>query len=259
MDILFDFIFFVQAGIRAFASGRLSSLGLAISVGTALGALSWWACSNFSLLWNRKYDLKPFHHILCALAGALTIFFSVWFFALPLFNDIAVAAVDNWRLRVRVETAWTDTAFRQAYQAVRQLGLEDFSNFPPPKSGIGAIPQNNPQSRLTLAQVYADAALSNWRLRRPFLARVLSTGDNISPQVISADMSAWFATGSQTYPADRAISLVAGQLHRQATARAPRVVWLGRALSILLFFLFQAVLFAIIGHAAYSDIKTASY
>lgn len=223
-----------------------------------LAALCWWGASAYSRLWNLRFRITLHHHVLCLLAAALTLVFSVLFASLRYTRDAAEASIDHWRTELLNDSEWANRTFIAAYEAVNALGIEDFSQHPPPGSGGRTIPLAKAESIAASASIYANSAATDFRQRRPFLSKVLLVRPEIPKERINLVVNEFFAKGGQTYSLEEAIDIAAGEIKSTLQPQTGRVVPLARLLLVALFVLVQIIPFGLIGLAAYQDLKVTT-
>jgi len=219
-----------------------------------LAGLCWWACCVYARLWNKKFRVIVLHHIFCAMASLLTLVASVTYAALRHAAEVAATSVAVWEQQIGFDSLWAAKTFKSAYDQVKALGIEDFSQYPPPPAG-GRIPASSERSQFECAQVYASSAAVHFKEQRPFLNRIIQTGSEVPADVLRADMRAYFAGGQHTYPTSKGIQLVAAKVKEGLQAHLPRVVSVFRSCLVGIFFLGQIVAFGFVGWAAYRDLK----
>lgn len=224
-------------------------------VGALLGAVCWFVASRYSRLWNVRYHVRPWHHVLCGLAAAATMVATLGYVAVRYAREAALSSIERWHVELQQDQPWARSTFRRAYYAVEKLGLEDFSMFPRPEAGGRRVPLNDERSRVAAASVYADSACGHFRSSRAFLSRVLWPRSALPRDVVESDIRQWFAALHRDYPFDQAVALVARKIKEQLDLQTPRVVKLARLAAVLVFLVFQAVPFGLIGWGAYRDIR----
>ncbi len=227
---------------------------LALLIGLVLAALCWYICSVYARSWNRRFHIRFSHHVLCAFASILTLFFAVIFPALAYTKEAALASIDLWKYQLNLDSPWAAATFARAYEEVKRLGIEDFSRVPPPGAPNSFIPTNHDESRQVAALAYANEACRHFDDRRPFLSKVVWSSPGVPSRTIFNDVHQWHQT-NPNYPPSRAIEIAAGQIRQGLEPQVPRVVYLSRIAVLILFALVQAVPFGLIGWAAYRDIK----
>ena len=258
MSLLQDFLSLLAGCIALFAANSRPQFGLTLVIGIALAALCWYGCSRYSRLWNLRYRVTFTHNILCALAAILTLAFTVVFAALHYTKEAAYVSVQAWEAHINLDAIWAETTFATAWQKVKSLGLEDFSNVPPPGMPNSHIPTNKPASIHLAAATYAKASVEHLNKNRPFLSKILQAHTELPSRVLDADVNNYFATVSKSYPPMRAISLVASEIKGQLDDQLPRVVTTFRYLAVGLFLGVQLVPFGLVSIAAYKNLKVVT-
>lgn len=258
MNFLGDLLSLLGLCLGLFFSLDRKGFVLSLIIGVVLAALFWVACSNFSKLWNLRFRTKPLHHVLCLIAALLTLVFTVLFAALQYTKEAAYASVVAWQAQINLDQAWADATFAWAFDAVRSLGIEDFSKVPVPGSPGGShIPTNHDESILTAASTYANGAADHFKRNRQFLSLIIQGKAEVPQDVLQADIKNYFATVSKSYPPPRGIALVAEEMRRELDVQVPRVVTYARITLVILFLLAQSLPFGLVAWAAYKDLKIA--
>lgn len=219
-----------------------------------LAGLCWWACSVYSHLWNKRFRVSIIHHVMCAFAAIITLLASIVFVSLKHAETAAGISVEAWKVELGLDMVWANSTFASAYQKVKSLGLEDFSKAPPPPLG-STIPAVNERSQIECAYTYAASAANHFNRRRPYLSSISSAKAEIPRDVLREDIRLHFATIGNTYPTEKAISLVSREIRQELRANLPRVVKVLRIQLLVVFFLCQLIPFGLVGWAAYRDLK----
>lgn len=228
---------------------------ISIIAGLILAGLSWWFCSLFARLWNTKYTLNGWHHLLCALCALLVFSAVVVGSSLRFTQQVAEALVEGWSEDLQTDGAWSDTTFLRAYDEVKAEGKENFSGYPDPRDGGNTIPMTLGPTRELVAKITAEEAADHFDANYPFLSLVLVPDADIPQEVIAQDVKTYFDSGGQTYPHVAAIKLAANNIRLGLQQQAPKVVFYSQlALGSLFLLLFLATL-AAIAVGAYQDIK----
>lgn len=229
----------------------------ALFVGAILAALCWWGCSSYSRLWNLRYRVTLGHHALCGLAALLTLLFTLVYASLAYTKDAAYDSLQGWQKEVNQDQKWASRVFADAYHAVQKLGIEDFSNYPPPEQGGQLFPSSDERSIITAATTYAASGAAHFAEHRPFLSRLLRAGTEVPQQIAAADTKAFFASAKkgENYEVRRALTLVAKEIRRNLDEQVPRLVILSRRIAVVAFLLVQLIPFGLVGIAAYRDLK----
>jgi hypothetical protein len=252
--LILDLLSLLTGSVAIYSVRNPTGFRLAVFVGVVLALVCWYGCYAYTRLWNRRFHVKPIHHVLCALAALITLGFSVLYPALAYVREAGEASIASWEATVNRDGVWAATTFRTAYQAVRKLGIEDFKGVPEPGAVQSWIPTSHDESRQTAAGVYASSACNHFSRSRPFLSKLVWARPGIPTEVVFADVRRWHRT-NPNYPPERAIELAVEQIRAGLVAQVPRIVALSRILTIILFLLAQAVPFGLVGWAAYRDIQ----
>lgn len=245
----------VLACISMLASTSPRTFALTVLAAIVLATACWWGCTNYSKLWNTRYHITPVHHILCGIAALATLVFTVSYVALRHTRDIASTAVEGWRREINQDNRFRQDTFVKAYNGVRALNIEDFSEYPPPPGGR-RVPLRFDQSRTTLAMIYATEASRDFQRKNVFLSRILWPESTVPRQAVESDMRAFFERNpGGTYMGDHATDLATRLIRGALVPQTARAVYLFRTTAILLFLFFQAIPFTVIGYAAWKDLK----
>jgi hypothetical protein len=229
---------------------------LTLLIGVGLAAAFWWACSGFSRLWNTRWQLKPLHHCLCALAALLTFTAATLFASLRFAKDAALQSIENWQSEINHDAPWEGEVFQNAYNDIKAQGKEDFSAFPPPSAGGNTVPVSHPESKFRVAEIYADAACKHFTVHHAFLGRVIwPPASSVPRDIILSDVNAWFQAKHESYMLNQAVALAASQIRSKLESQTPRVVYVSRFILFGIFLVAQAVPFGLIGYGAYQDLK----
>ncbi len=255
MNLICDFFSLLAGCVEMLAALDRRGLYFAAGIGLVLAIICWVTCSFYSKLWNKRYQVHFVHHSLCALAALLTLAFAVVFAALKYTKEAAYASVMLWEVQINSDVPWANATFTKAYDAVKHLGVEDFTNVPAPNTPGSHIPTNHNVSILAAVFTYATQAAKHFNAARPFLSLILHSQTDVPTQVLDADVKNYFATVSKNYPPQRAISLVTVEIKKSLDAQLPRVVIVSRRIAIAGFVLVQLIPFGLVGLAAYKDIK----
>jgi hypothetical protein len=227
---------------------------LVLVIGIVLAAACWGACSYFSRLWNLSFRLTWTHHLLCGVAAVLTLMATVLYASLKYTQAAALDSIDAWEQQIIHDGAWSNQVFVQAYEAVKRLNIEDFSNYPPPQAGGHTIPAGHEESGKLIASTYANSAYRHFNSHRPFLSAIVPA--DVPLAKLEEDLRNWFEQHPDSnYELKRAVDLAASEIKAGLVPRTPRVITVARTVVILGLILAQAVPFGLIAHAAYKDIK----
>lgn len=241
--------------IGMMASRTPRAFMLTVIAAVLLAGACWWVCTNYSQLWNRRYQITMVHHVLCGIAAVMTLVFTLVYMSLSFTKDIAVNAVNDWSTAIHQDNLFKQTTFNTVYQSVRALGIEDFTNYPAPPRG-NRVPLNHEQSRTLMAKTYGDAACRDFQQKNPFLSRIIWPEAQVPVSAVRGDMTAFFSRNpGGTYMDHQAIGLAVRLIRGALEPQTRRVVSLSRTAAVLLFLFVQAIPFTVIGYAAYKDLK----
>jgi hypothetical protein len=256
LDFIRDLSLLVFGCVAMFSLFEFKAFLGTLIGGLFLGLACWMLCSRYSRLWNLSYRVTVTHHVLCGIAAVLTILFTVTFVSLKYTKPVTEALITAWQLQLLADLSWEQKAFRKTYEAIKALGVEDFTNYPHPDRGGHIVPASEMVSRRTLASIYSSEAVKHFHETHPYLSMVLSAEPGISPGMITDDVSAFFSAHPQdNYSNLSAVKLAADHIRQGLNARAPRVVPISRGITVVLFILVQSIPFSAIGVAAYRDLK----
>lgn len=249
-----DFLALLFSSIGMFITRNSGGFRLALLVGIALAVLCGYVCHRSAHWWNRRFHRRLAHHALCLLSALITLIFAILYPAVSYFREAGEASIEVWRAAINSDPAWAESTFQKAYNAVRELGIEDFAAVSPPGSARSWIPASHDESRQTAASVYAESACAHFAHSRPFLSKMVWARPGVPAETVFSDVRRWHLT-NPTYPIERAIELAVEQIRSRLIAQVPRIVTLSHILTVLLFLLAESVPFGLIGWAAYRDIK----
>lgn len=244
-QILFD-------ALRKFSPKEIA---LYTTLALALGAGCWAFCNYYVRLWNKRFYLAFTHQLLSIIASALCFLFVLAFFSAAFLEEIALVKIALWREDLKTNQTWEKTTFKEAYYAVKELNVEDFTNSPTPEQDGTSIPIKKNESQIEAASVYANSACRNFDENHPLLSKIIWSSPTISKDIVTDDIKQWFSAGNEVYPDSKAIDLASEQIKTELKKQAPRVVKLARIALVILFFVTLLIPLSLIGFAAYKDIK----
>ena len=256
--MLRDALGFVLECMRLFAREQTGMFLASVAAAIVLGGLCWWGCTHYTKLWHLRFEATFTHHALCGFAAICTIAFVIAFAGLSQAKEVARRKVDAWHKGILKDKVFGDRTYRKAYAEVQRAGIEKFDpnkHFPPgdPKS---LIPSNFPQTRLLVSKIYGDGSCVDFRNRYPFVSSIIWPSGQIPLEVVEKDMQDYFAKRrGGTYQLHRSIDLAAEQIEKSLEPNTPKVVSIARRYAVVLFLLVQFIPFALIGYAAYRDLK----
>lgn len=228
---------------------------VSIVAGLVLAGLSWWLCSWFARLWNTKYALLGWHHVLCALCALLVFTAVVVGSSLRFTQQVAEFILETWAQDLQMDGAWSEETFMRAYDEVKAEGKENFAGCPDPRDGGNTIPMNREQTKELVASIYAEQAAAHFDANHPFLSLVLVPDADIPQEVIAQDVKTYFNSGGSVYPLQAGTKLAANNIRLGLQQQAPKVVFYSQLALGGLFLLLFLITLSAIAVGAYQDIK----
>jgi len=146
-----------------------------VLIGILLAGLCWYVCSVCTRLWNKKYHITLTHRVLCGFATLCTLFFTILLARLPYTKGAALASISLWQAQLNSYQAWAERTFARANDKVKELGVEDFSNAPPPPRSSAALRQelsslasdvSKSSALITAAKTFQHAVDARWDLTK---------------------------------------------------------------------------------------------
>jgi hypothetical protein len=257
MPLIYDFIRLAIGSIVILAN-HPSEFMAALGVAVILAGIGWYCAANYSKLWNLQFRTTAAHAVLCFMAALLTFVFVMLYASLKYTNDAAEVSIGAWSLISKGDTRWQNTARQRAYDAIKSMGIEDFSKLPSLFSPDVKIPLKNTESRKKYAEVLAAAAIDDFKANRPFLSNILWTRTAVPQQTVETiekRISQLSITGEDiTFP-NKVLEITADALREPLYEGVARVVPVFRVIIVALVLLVQLVPFGLIGWAAWRDLK----
>ena len=233
----------------------LPSLWFIFLFGVLFAAGSWVGAVMFAKLWNRKYQLRPWHHLLCGIAAVATLIVTVTW-PITTYVMTATNAVDQlWQRHLAADENWQQQTFTQAYEAVRRLDLEDFSSIPPPSILGSRIPLTDPASVQAVASVYVRASSEYFRKQFPQLGMFLQQKQEGEAIDFDTGLQSLLEESGVVYPLDQTARYAASGLTVILLGHVQGWIWKVRLVTVGLFLTLQVLSFGLIGFAAYRNIK----
>ena len=166
----------------------------------------------------------------------------------------AKVMIAAWQVRVNLDPAWERETFTRIYNAVKQNGLEDFTNTPPIGDPNAFIPLTHEESQHITASICAHATCEHFTKSHPFLSKIVWSDAGAPTAQISSSITQWFQV-NRIYPGSKAVDIASDEIGNQLSLQAHRLSFVLHILFVVLFLLAQAVPFSLIGWAAYRDIR----
>lgn len=251
--------------MRHTARHSASSFFLTVAIALVLGGLCWFLATQYTKLWNLRYNATFTLHILCAIAAGMTVLFTIAFVSLDYAKEIAREQLAEWHRTIKSDRKFLNATYADAYYRVKNTGWERFDPVldPPPSNPNTAMPLTRPQTMVFVGKLYADASLANFRKTNPFLSRIIMPGNaEVPAPVISADMNRFFAEHRSEkrpiYNMNRGVDIAADLFQRNLESQTPKVVTKARRWITVLFLLVQLIPFGLIGYSAYMDLHSTT-
>ena len=220
-----------------------------------LSAAMWWICSVFSNLWNKRYHLHFWHHLLCFFAAIITFFTTLVFFSLPYVKPLVEYSVGTWQSRMESNVSLWNETLDQCRKTCAKLG----------------IPQNNPMVVMvswqgpdgkkidgmkSVSRIFANTILKDFLGKRPLLSLILWVRGAEARAAMTESMVAYFDANPGSVMDSRIVVRVgAEKIRHDLDLQIPKIIPYTRAFLILVFLLIQAIPFGIIAYSSYRDIR----
>lgn len=209
-----------------FAVLNPAGFGLVCIGAVTFACFLWWLCNKFTSLWNRSFYLNWFHHVVCAIAGLVTIFLCITFVSVGEIGQVLDQVVTEWGSQMR-ESSGSSVSQRAS--------LGDSSS----ESAAGG------------QSIASDGDLVHqFEMTHPFLCEVVHL-DNVDSYGNSQP-------GEQDSQMGQTIDHVAAGLKDELQEQARHVVFLLRSILFLSFVLVQGIVFFLTGYAAHRNIRPCS-
>jgi hypothetical protein len=243
-----------------------SGFFLTVAIALVLGGLCWFLATQYTKLWNLRYNATFTLHILCAIAAGMTVLFTIAFVSLDYAKEIARERLNKWHESILADTPFLNATYADAYYRVKRQGVERFDpilNPPPSNIKKSTFPLGHPQTLLFVGKLYADASLAHFRKTNPFLSRIIMPGNTDVPApVITADMNKYFAAHrgekAPEYQLWHGVDIAAALFQKNLESQTSKVVTKARRWITMLFLLVQLIPFGLIGYSAYMDLQSST-
>lgn len=221
--------------------------------GLVLGLGLWASAAFFGRLFYKPYQLTVGQHILCGLLAVLLVPTIPLYASATYLKPSLTATISNWRDTLVHSKTWNIQQFKRQYDAIKKMGLEDFSNHPTPEQGGNVIPATKLETRVKSSQIVSEGAIENFNFNFPLLSTVIGATPTISADKVNQDVNAYFNSNPGTsYPIDRGVQLAATQISVELEGQIPRAILLIRILLIFKIIFWYGICF---GWIAYSSLK----
>jgi len=238
----------------ALVSGGAFFVVLLVSL--VLGALCWMLCSNYTKLWHRNFHVRLQHHLLCGIAAVLTVFFTLWFYAVGNLEFIVDEIIDQWNERLINDEEWNAQTYETAFYAVKEEYPREFTGVPEPGRQNSVIPINNDHMMQICVETYVNEACADFSTLHPFLDKILRAKPGISEDEIKSDIREFFRKNpGETYPLVRAVVIAAEYIREILLEQSPKTVRKTRWILVAFFLAAQLIPFGVITYCANEDLK----
>ena len=255
MNTVIDIIKIAFSGLQKLS---VKDFYLTIFAAMLFSALIGFTCHFFYKLWNKSYQKTLAHKIMTVFSSVLSFLFIICFVGFTFLEEVAMSNILIWKESLHTDKEYTDNAFAKAYQNVKELGTENFSNVPEPGQSGSHIPVTKTESQLEAGKTYYQEAVNNFKKSHGFLNAILSVKSDNTPEAVQKDMQRYFSGGNSSYNPDSGIEIVANNLKESLFKQAPKVVKLSRIILVILFVIVQMLPFGLISYSAYKDLKIQS-
>ncbi len=181
-------------------------------------------------------------------------------FSLQFTEPVVRVVIKGWELALTEDIEWRNSTFLEAYEKVADLrtedgrSVEDFNGFPHPDLGGSNIPARSDQARFAITDAYLVSAAENFEETMPVLNWILSAKTGNAKSEILSDMERYFE-GSQTYELLGAVSIAGDKIADELIEQTGRIIIIGTAALLLVWFVLQTLIFALVSWAALRRIK----
>ncbi len=200
---------------------RLQKISLLLGI-IFLSCLFGWLTYKSSTLWNKKILNVPGYKGLSIFSFIVTLIFFSTFFSLNYLREVSIIQTEQWKDNLLKNKTWQEEIFRTTYDAVKQLGKEDFSQYPTPDKGGRIIPVNLESSRRTTAKIYVTQSIEQFKRSHPYLSLILKADLEIPEEKIYQDNVRFFKDNpNQIYKLENAIKIAVDELKNSLELRIP--------------------------------------
>ncbi|NDA26446.1 MAG: hypothetical protein EBZ05_06370 [Verrucomicrobia bacterium] len=220
-----------------------------------LSAAMWWICSVFSNLWNKRYHLHLWHHLLCFFAAIITFFTTLIFFSLPYVKPLVEYSVGTWQARMESNASLWNETLDQCRKTCAKLGIPQVN-----PTGVTVSYSGSDGKKIEgirhVSRIFANRILKDFWQNRPMLSLILWARGAEARAAMTESMVTYFDANPRGYMERADVVKVGAQKIREDLDRQiPKIVPYARAILVLAFLLVQAIPFGIIAYCSYRDIK----
>jgi hypothetical protein len=258
MNFLTDFAQQFAGTVAIYHASMPGKFAGTVAIGIVVAIAFWIACHYYTRLWNLRFRITKAHTLLCAVAAALSFGFCLLYPSAAYMRQTTETRLETWENGKATDSAWQAGVFAKQYDAVKRLSLEDFAKYPPPSQGGNRVPLTKQESQVAFAKVIVDQSVADFNDTHAFLRTVLATDSSVPVTMVEDDIRSYFATKGGLYPDSRGIALAAARIRQGLDIQTPKVVTATQTIIIALFAAIQLAVIAIIGVAAYRDLKVTT-
>ncbi len=240
----------------------------AILTSLALAAFTWWFCGLSMWLWNRRFQLRLVHHLLCAFAAVVTLVSIFLFQCLGKAKYNALKDLKHWQSAYLSDHQFDWLTFVQVYESLQQLyrqnGWEwDAEKYPdPPRQapadpGKYRVPTDKQEASEMSLRIYCDRAIEHLTTAQPMLSQILGKDSPIPIDALRKNLADFQHANTGAVFSYMTGSLrIAGQFFVEKLEHGVvKHVFFLRLALVAVFILAQFAAFGFAGHSAYSDVK----
>ena len=251
---------------QSFLDKRFMTFSLLKAV--MLAAFTWWLCGFSMWLWNRRYQLRLVHHLVCAFAALATLVSTFLFQCLGKAKDNALKDLKHWQSAYLSDLQFDWLTFVEVYERLQQLyrqnGWEwDAQKYPdPPRQSPSdpskyRVPTDKQEASEMSLGIYCDRAIEHLAIALPVLSQILGKDSQIPVDALRKNLVDFQnANSGAVFNYVTGSLRIAGQICVEKLERGvvKQVFYLRLAL-VVVFILAQFAAFGFAGHSAYSDVK----
>ncbi len=251
---------------QSFLDKSFMTAGILKSV--ALAVFTWWLCGFSMWLWNRRFQMRLIHHLLCAFAAAVTLVSVFLFQCLGDVKSNALRDLKHWQEDYLADRHFEWLTFVQVSESLQQLYRQkgwdwDAHKYPfpphevPPDSGRYQVPLDKQEAREISLRIYGDRTIEHLRTGQPVLSQILWKDSQIPIDAMLKDLADFQRNNAGgVYNYTTGSLRIAGELCLKKLGRevAKQVLFLRLGL-IATFLVAQFSAFGFAGYSAYSDLK----
>lgn len=187
--------------------------------------------------------------ILSILSWLISFGFFGLMFGSKYLGELSKLKIKLWENTMLNDPQYLEPAFSESYYEVKNLGLEDFTDYPPPEKDGHTIPATQDESKILVAQIYYKKAVQHFKEKEWLLDYILNPKSRKTPKNIKVDMDRHFKT-SDVYPVKFGATIAANDITDMLISQTPRIVLGFRIILISSFIFLYLLILGIIAHIA---------